>query len=72
MANRQNSHFGSDGYKELYAKEKAYKEGKCKTNKELNKLRKEDAAKKKMSSRASKLIVPRGSGHSSVLSRHKK
>lgn len=72
MANRQKSHFGSDGYKELYAKEKAAKQGKSKGNKEIDKLRKQDSAKKKKSSRASKLIVPRGSGHSSALGRQKK
>lgn len=69
MANRQKSHFGSDGYKELYAKEKAAKQPKSKGNKEIGRLRKEDAVKKKKSSRSSKFIVPRGSGHTTALGR---
>ena len=83
MANRQNSKFGPDGYKELHAKEKAMKSSGKSTGsprdkklmqdkKEIEQLRKKDYAQKKKSSRLSKLIVPRGSGHSSALGRQRK
>ena len=83
MADKQNAKFGRDGYKELYLKEKASKsagkstgslrEKKFKADKkELEKLREIDYKKKKKSSRVSKLIVPRGSGHSSALGRQNK
>jgi hypothetical protein len=72
MANRQNSKFGSDGYKELYLKEELQKksnryqspivEKRAAKEKELLKLKKEEAKLKTKSSRASKLLVPRGSG----------
>ncbi len=63
MADRQKSHFGGDGYKELYLKQElANRDGKAIRNKILAKLKDEEYERKKKSQRSSKNIVPRGSG----------
>lgn len=73
----QYSHFGGDGFKELYLKELASKEKILKypfprqkklqqSQKEFEKLKKRECKLKKRSARAGKLIVPRGSGRKST------
>ena len=67
MSNRQNSHFGSDGYKELYAKqEAANRDGKRIRDKDLYDLKQEEYKKKKRSERSGKLIVPKGTGKRNI------
>lgn len=67
MANRQKSHFGSDGYRELYAKEAAAKrDGKPIKNKLLSQLKDAEYKKKKLSSRAGKTITPSGTGKRNI------
>lgn len=63
MANRQNSHFGSDGYKELSLKQNlSNRDGKTLRNKVLDKLKDEEYKMKKKGSRSSKNLVPKSSG----------
>lgn len=73
MADRQKSHFGYDGYKELYAKEELaksknasysmpYVEKAKERSKDLMKLRKEEQKRKSKDPRAAKLIHPGGTG----------
>ncbi len=67
MADRQKSHFGSDGYKELYAKQEAAKQdGKRIKNKDLYDLKKEEYKNKKRTSRAGKFIIPQGTGKRNI------
>ncbi len=67
MADRQKSHFGSDGYKELYVRQKAVnRDGKRINNKDLYDLRQVEYKNKKRSSRAGKFIIPQGTGKRNI------
>jgi len=67
MANRQKSHFGSDGYKELYAKqEAANRDGRPIKNNMLSKLKDKEYKNKKLSARAGKTIVSPGTGKRNI------
>jgi hypothetical protein len=66
MADRQKSHFGTDGYKELYLKQNAMKARKLPRNSELMKLKSEEMKKKKLSSRAAKYLHPKGTGKRNI------
>ena len=77
MADRQKSHFGSDGFKELRLREEAVKHTKNTYNspvverrkakeKELFKLKREENKRKSGPSRSSKTIVPKGTGKRNI------
>ena len=60
----QNSHFGGDGYSELYFKQQvANRDGKPIQNKELSRLKDRDYILKKKTQHCSKLLHPMGAGY---------
>lgn len=67
MANRQKSHFGSDGYRELYVKQElAKRQDRSIRNSQLNELKDAEYKNKKLSSRAASYLHPKGTGKRNI------